>query len=306
MQAELSSATDAALGGTPAANEPGTEELDLSLYAVPDTSPPPATPEPAPAVNWEEEAKKSDQRWRTLQGLYDRERAQREQLEQQLNNPLPPIAPPAVDALDDFFPGQFDENDPELDFTEDEQRIYSESLGVIQKAAKREAMKLVKTAVEPLTREIKQLRGASQKFEDMTERSFVAAVKSRVPDMDNVTANPNWKEYTAKRVPYTQLNIGQALMQAHQARDIDRIVEIFDGFVTGNTSNAVAALTAPAVAGAAPIPRQPGAARPKLKWSERQKAHDAFIKGNITHEKLRQIDAAYKQADAESRIDYNS
>jgi hypothetical protein len=44
----------------------------------------------------------------------------------------------------------------------------------------------------------------------------------------------------------------------------------------------------------------------KLKWSERQKAHDAFIKGNITHEKLRQIDAAYKQADAESRIDYNS
>jgi hypothetical protein len=306
LQEQLTETLDKNAPRPAAENDP---ELDISAFAVVDGKNNPAedappTP-PTPTVNWEEEARKSEQRWRTLQGLYDRERADRETLAVRLAQVESASAAPVQQEFG-FTPGMFDDNSPELDLTEDEQRTYAESLGVIQKAAKREAMKLVKSAVEPLTREIQQLRGASQKFEDMNERTFLSNVKNRVPDMDSIVASEAWKDYTRQRVPFTQLTVGDALMQAHNARNFDSVVEILEGFRGTNVSNAKAALTAPAVTGAAPIPRQQGNSKPKLRWSERTKAHDMFIKGNITHEKLRQIDALYKEADAEGRIDYNS
>lgn len=282
-------------------------ELDISLYAVnSDLAAPvadPPQPAAAPAIDWEAEAKKNEQRWHTLQGLYERERLEREALTARINSasPLP------ASAEEDFQVPPFDLNDPELDLTEEERDTYAQSISVIQKAARKEAMKLVQQAVEPLTREINQLRGASRKLDDMTEKSFLGNVRRSIPDLDTITTSAAWKEYAASRIPFTGMTVGQALMQAHNARDLDRIVEIFDGHRGKATSNVIASLTAPAVSGAAAAPRQPGSdQKPRLKWSERTKAHESFVKGRITHERLKQIDALYKQADAEGRIDYNS
>jgi hypothetical protein len=286
------------------------EELDISLYAVnPDLAAPVADPPntaAAPAIDWEEEARKNEKRWHTLQGLYERERLEREALEARLNGAHPLPAAPAGQA-DEFLPVSFDLDDPELELTDDEKTTYAESFSVIQKAAKREAMKLVKTAIEPLNREIQQLRGASRKIDDMTEKAFLASVRKSVGDLDNLTSSAAWKDHASSRVPFTGLTVGQALMQAHNARDLDRVVEIFDAFRGKATSNAVASLTAPAVAGATAIPRQADRNKaPTLKWSERTKAHNAFVKGQISIERLNQIDALYKKADREGRIDYNS
>src|SRR5574343_512541 len=142
----------------PAATSVPDGELDISLYAVsPDLASPVADPPNtagAPAIDWEEEARKNEKRWHTLQGLYERERLEREALEARLNaaQPLPAAAP--AGQVDDFLPVSFDLDDPELELTDDEKTTYAESFSVIQKAAKREAMKLVKTAIEPLNREI--------------------------------------------------------------------------------------------------------------------------------------------------------
>jgi hypothetical protein len=287
------------------------EELDISLYAVnSDLAAPVADPpntSAAPTIDWEEEARKNEKRWHTLQGLYERERLEREALEARINggHPLPAQAPAGQD--NEFLPVSFDLDDPELELTDDEKTTYAESFSVIQKAAKREAMKLVKTAIEPLNREIQQLRGASRKIDDMTEKAFLASVRKSVGDLDNLTSSAAWKDHASSRVPFTGLTVGQALMQAHNARDLDRVTEIFDGFRSKATSNVVASLTAPAVAGATAIPRQAnGNKAPNLKWSERTNAHKAFVKGQISIERLNQIDALYKKADSEGRIDYNS
>lgn len=313
LQADISRTAEGMVT-TPAAPTltvvPDEPELDISLYAVntdlaaPVANPP--QPAAAPAVDWEAEAKKNEQRWHTLQGLYERERAEREALAARLNQNSP-LPQPGAGNEDDFQPVVFDPNAPELDFTDEERETYSQSLSVIERAAKREAMKLVQQAVEPLTREINQLRGASRKLDDMTEKAFLTNVRRSIPDLDTITSSDAWKAYAGSRIPFTGMTVGQALMQAHNARDLDRVVEIFDGYRGKATSNAIASLTAPAVSGAAAAPRQAGSdQKPRLKWSERTKAHEAFVKGRLTHERLKQIDALYKQADAEGRVDYNS
>lgn len=323
LQAQISQAADGIGDGAPPSLSvvdngapapvaaPQLEELDISLYAVnSDLASPVADPpntSAAPAIDWEEEARKNEKRWHTLQGLYERERLEREALEARMNggHPLPAQAP--AGQADDFLPVSFDLDDPELELTDDEKTTYAESFSVIQKAAKREAMKLVKTAIEPLNREIQQLRGASRKIDDMTEKAFLASVRKSVGDLDNLTSSAAWKDHASSRVPFTGLTVGQALMQAHNARDLDRVTEIFDGFRSKASSNVVASLTAPAVAGATAIPRQAnGNKAPNLKWSERTNAHKAFVKGQISIERLHQIDALYKKADSEGRIDYNS
>ncbi|MGH7745709.1 MAG: hypothetical protein ACREQ5_13105, partial [Candidatus Dormibacteria bacterium] len=44
--------------------------------------------------------------------------------------------------------------------------------------------------------------------------------------------------------------------------------------------------------------------KPRLKWSEREKASTDFRKGRITRDQLTQIDALYSKAASENRIDY--
>ncbi|KVO05561.1 hypothetical protein WJ69_22945 [Burkholderia ubonensis] len=137
---------------------------------------------------------------------------------------------------------------PEL--SDEEQAMYGDFAPV--------AEKLIARATAPLLKQISDLQKANGTSSDavgqLNENLFVRDVGARVPEMAEITKSPAWKEYLQRNIPLTRLRIQDALMNAHNERDLAGVVSIFDAFKTEQGSQqppAGTSTSAPAAAGGA-------------------------------------------------------
>ena len=271
--------------------------------------PPPSTQveTPPPDKDWKAEYDKMEQRYRSLQGVIDSKQRENEQirgafadLQEQVDKLKQDLSKKQV--ADKIAPIDF-ENLPDL--TEEEQRIYAESAPVISKLSRKEALTVIREVIQPLAAELAELKKGQtevgNRATETEEALFIDSVKRAVPQMPEKVKHPEWGNFLAKKAPFSRATYRELLQQAHNARDMDTIVEIFDAFrpqVPGNGS----ALSAPASTGAARPPVKPGQ-KPILKLSDRKKASDDFRMGRIDFKKLQEIQKQFAEAEAEGRLD---
>ena len=322
--------------GTPA---PAVAEIDPNDFAVdpqpvvPGASPATATavPEPsAPAPRAGDEdaplpkpAEGSPEypywlRWKTVAGMFERVKEDRRKLQESLDKlttrfdevntrldelkaarALPQPAAPVV------APVPLDTG-----LTDLERDTYKDALPVIEKLATRIAKQALEDAGLPTLKtevgEIKNSTGALAKTQiTQDENAFYGRVRDKFPKMDSIVKEAEWGEYMSTRVPFSPYTFGQALIAAHNARDFERVVEIFDGYKP-TPKPTIDELATPSRRADTVDPVARAQLKPTLKWSERVKASEEFRKGRITRERMDQINALYAEAEKEGRINMNA
>jgi TolA-binding protein len=70
-----------------------------------------------------------------------------------------------------------------------------------------------------------QLRGQTNE-----QQSFHSALRTRIPNVDEICDSPEWAEFVNEDVPFTDMTINQALIDADSKRNISRAETIFKSF----------------------------------------------------------------------------
>lgn len=203
--------------------------------------------------------------------------------------------------------------EPEIPtLSDEEQATYGDFMPV--------AEKLIARATAPLLKEIETLRSqagtVTERIGQSEEGLFVRDVASRVGDMEAITKAPEWQEFLKKPVPYTRLNVAEALKTAHQARDMDTIVGIFDDFkksrpaAAGDTPTTTQQDTQPSSAQATQqanglaqfatpdrtAANASGVKAPKFRASDYRAKVDAMRTGRISKEDFMQFETEFNEA----------
>jgi len=250
-------------------------------------------------------AEKWENKFRTLEGVVKNlepelrsERETRAKLERELQELREAMPRPA--------------SQPNLDeeLTTEEMEVYGASAPIIQKIARKIARGELEGALKDLRKEIAQLKETTGRVESGVSQSeeerFVDSVKRNVKNFDKIIVSQEWRDYLEQRAPYTKDTISKMLNVAHSNRDLDSVLEIFNGFKPSKA--ALASMTSPSLGGgAAPISTN-GNQKPMLKFSDRKKMSDDKRMGRIkTPEQVAEWnkwDQMFREAEAEGRIDY--
>ena len=273
---------------------------------------PSSTPsqEPAPAPSMEEQwritAEKWEQKFRSLEGIvqglepkYKGAQEQVEKLEKELKALREAVPPPPPDTSDDWTP--------------EEEETYGSSRAVIEKAARKIAKGELKAAtklIEDLRAEIGELRQQTgrvqQDLTQTTEQQFYKLVVDNVPNFEKIIALNEWRSYLDEKPRYSRQTFGQLLQEAHNARDLDSIKDIFKGFKPSKSVLATMA-NPPLNGGSVPVNDRP-ATKPTLKWSDRQALSKALRFGKVksTDPEYIRLEREFKEAEREGRINYDA
>ena len=284
--------------------------IDEASFAVDDAAaaapvPAPVVQEPARVVegdtDFQAQSKEFYHKWKTVAGMYEKAKSDLEEQKEALSaltaevSQLKAAKPQVVRA-------------PDEEISEAEEATYKDAFPVVRKLGRKVAREVMDEVIAPLQEEIRQLREGTatteKKFKQSEEQTFYQSVKARVPEMDAFLETPEWQEYQNQRVPYTNYTLGQALISAHTARDLDRVTEILHGFKKP-VPVTLESLVTPHVqsTGSSQVNSAP---KPKLKWSERQKASLDFRKGRINKQRFDEIAQLYKRAESENRVDMSA
>jgi len=187
-----------------------------------------------------------------------------------------------------------------IELTAEERKAYSQSLPIIEKVAR----KLADEMTSPLRKQVEDLQSkvnnAETSYANMNEEMFVNTLESAIPDMRKKLASPNWQAYVTSKIPRTNLTVGQALLSAHKARDLNSIKEVFNDFLLGG--NKLSAQAVPGTVKAVETPKQ----KEQLKFSDRTKFSEDFRKGRIDRKKFDELVAVYDKAEAEGRVNFDT
>lgn len=300
---------------TPPADTPAVQQVvdsDALANLGGDPAPQPSTP-PAPSneTDWKAEFEKSEQRYRSLQGMIASKQTENEKLrddfakmqetidklQQQLHQKH--IADKATAPLDlESIP----------DLTEEEARVYAESAPVIAKLSRKEAAAVIKQVIQPLAQELAELKKGQKEVGDRStnteEALFTDAVKRAVSDMAMKVQHPEWGEFLSKKAPFSRATYRELLQTAHHSRDLDTVVEIFTAFRPASLGTG-SGLSAPPATGAARPPTR-SEAKPTLKLSERRKISEDYRMGRISYADLQKHQKRFAEAEAEGRLDFNA
>lgn len=277
---------------------------------IPEALPPVVEPTPAPSPQnqWEEEARKWEQRYRSLQGKI-------ESLDPELRSEKEKVSnlERALQELREAMPRSAPTPDPDVELTEDEAKVYGDSSPVIQKIARKIARGELNEALKDLRREITELREANTRVQtdltNMSDAQFYQYVRGQVPNFDDIVSHAEWAGYLDTKVPYSKLKLAQALEQAHKGRDLESVKEILTGFKP--SKNPLASMVSPPMngGGAAPLNSSGDPKKPTLKWSDRVRMSEDKRMGRVkSKEQIASWDAwdkAFREAEAEGRIDYS-
>ena len=196
--------------------------------------------------------------------------------------------------------------------SDEEQATYGDFMPV--------AEKLIARATAPLLRKIATLEGqagtVTERIGQSEEGLFVRDVASRVGDMQSITTAPEWQEFLKKPIAHTRMNVAEALKTAHQARDMDTIVGIFDDFKksrpapTGDAPTTTQQTTQPSSAQATQqanglaqfatpdrtAANASGVKAPKFRASDYRAKVDAMRTGRISKEDFMQFETEFNEA----------
>lgn len=206
----------------------------------------------------------------------------------------------------------------QYDLSDDERSTFSESLPVIERVARAHAEAAVGAVLDRLDAIEEALDTSVQqvnsRFEQAQHQGYSQQLRTQLPDIDTLTSHPHFQAYMAQEVPYSGGRIlKDVLGTAHRKGDLPTVVSIMTEFRTraaGVTPEGAAqdALVQPAtsIAPVAPSAEQQPLQKQKLPWSKRQHAHREFRAGRLTQEKFNRIDQAYRNAEAQSLVDYDN
>ena len=289
---------------------------DASAPAAAPVASPTPSPSPSPtqvnAPDWKEVARVHEERWKSLQGINEKEVSENKDLRARLIAQDERIAsletqikkPSAMQAV---------QEDPLADLTPEEKEAYSGSIGVIDKLANYRFKQNINQVVDPLMKKIEELEKNNNtvvtRFQATDENVFAQRVQSEVKDVDKLISLPQWQDYHKRRIsPYTEETIGDALKASHNRRDLNTVTQIFKDFVQelgvsgdGGAYSSVSVVPNGGTNAQDFKPKQ----KPMLKGSERKKISEQFRKRQISQEKYNEAIAIYKEADAEGRIDWS-
>lgn len=271
---------------------------------------------PTIEINWEEEAKKHEQRWRTNEGIVSKyeknERALKSQLEElraneeQWQKRLSELES-KLTTKQLLAPVEEDE---EIKFTPEEEAEFAPATPYLKKLARLEAKQLFKKYVEPLTQEIGALKNNSKNLEtslaSTDENTFRTIIKLNVPDHDQLVVDDNFKNYLSQREsPRVKFTTGDVLRNAFAERDLQTIVQIFKDFNQSNkqASNGLASMAAPAISG---VGSNTIRSEKKLPRSAFTQAKKDFTFGKIKQEQFLEIRKKYDAAQAAGLVDENA
>jgi hypothetical protein len=232
-QLDAAEATQQAIAAEAVTQDPNlvTDVRQLEQPAPTPAVAPEPTPAPAPAPQSQDSL---DHKFRTLQGMWNAERAQNKALESQLSQlsqqvqvlvaaaskPAAPVQTPAPQA-DPRDAAQFGE-----DMVEMVQRYTTRAL---------EAMRSDVAAVAAdLDKRLKslegQIGGVSQKTEMTLEQAFYGALDQAVPEWRQINVDERWLAWLGEVDEVYGAPRQAALESAHQRMDAKRVIAIFNQF----------------------------------------------------------------------------
>lgn len=186
-----------------------------------ESSPEPA-PEPAPQEDWKAKAEEAEQRYRSLQGIFNATnnevRELKAQLEQLMAAPKEPEKEP--------------EEKPVV--TDDELADYGEDLvSMVRRIAAAEAAK----ATKDLTPQIERIEGrVTESVEKQNVTTVYSQLDADVPDWRAINKSQEFLEWLAQPDPYSGTFRKNLLGAAFESGDAGRVVAFFKGFITDNAT----------------------------------------------------------------------
>lgn len=194
--------------------------------------------------------------------------------------------------------------------TPEERDMYTASLPVIQRYAEyhsqqavaglRDTVREVMAGRMELEDELAALRQAQQAN---PRAQLDATVRAQVPDIDNMLASPQWKEFCNKQIPHLGVTPGEVIGAHYQNGNAQGVVSVVNMFK--NRSKTSRTETPAPAQRAASAPVVQGGGRGRLRYSELDAAYNKAEQGLLARDKLAQIVEKYETAAAEGRVDYN-
>lgn len=201
--------------------------------------------------------------------------------------------------------------DPEsVALTEDESKLIAQSRPLVEKLTKAILNDVYKTHIKPLHDQIDQQRAHAQAVEQQIAndraRKFYNDVHVRLPDLKRIAATPEFASYLKQPAPRSggAFTVEQELMTAIQYGNMEAVVEIVSGYKPSHPQ--------PGVQNVAP--GRPQAGTPPtvekgskiLPYSKFLNAQRLFENGMMTHDAYLKVQDAFKNAELDGRVDYNS
>jgi hypothetical protein len=189
-------------------------------------------------------------------------------------------------------------SDKDIELSDAERQVYGESLPVIEKIVK----KHLKEFGSQFDGQLKELANVTSK-NDMA--AFINSVQSKVTNARALTKDPAFVRYLSERVPGTGLSRKQIFDLAHENRDLEAVVSIFEGF-NAEVPDATASMRGPSTTAANPqvtaSTRLVQGKKPFFKESDSKRLSEDFRSGKIDLTVYKKRRALLEEAVREGRI----
>lgn len=186
------------------------------------------------------------------------------------------------------------------ELNDSEKEAYKQSLPIIEKIANKRAYEATREMRSEIQELKTKLESTQLSYTNMSESMFANTVRDKVPEMAKKMQSQKWHGYLNSKIPRTNLNVGQALMEAHNSRNLDAIKEIFDGLQLASEELSKQAVPSGTKTSEAPKELE------KLKFTDRKSLSLDYQKGRITKERFDELVKKYDLAEAEGRVNFNS
>jgi hypothetical protein len=265
------------------------------------------------AINFEGELRDLTHKYKTVAGQYEKLKHEKLQTSSEIDN-----LKATIKELQSQVSKQITEKAPSPvggDLTPDELGTYGEAKPFVEKVARQVAraeLEELRQKVNELTQHIGELNLSSKNvnlsLQNNNQRAFHLQIKSLVPNVDDILRNNEWADYLESKIPYANITMKQALAHAVEAFDVDSAAEIFKNFKPKTKNRAIESMVSPNLSsgGNSSTNRLGEQTKPILKFSDRKRASNDFVKGKLSREDMRKIDEQFRLAELEGRLDYNA
>lgn len=209
---------------------PPTPALVVTDPATPPAPPPPPSAPVTPKTYTEEEFNALNQRYSTLQGMFN---AETKRLRDALTDTTR-----TLDALKSEVetlkakPAAVTTQQKLV--TEEDEREYGTTLELMRRAAKDEAAALYQPVIDTLNARLAKLEGTTTKVEDIAKEQqqtrvngFWTTLEAAVPDWKAINDNPKFKDWLLAVDDLSGTTRQQFLANAQQALDAERVIKFF-------------------------------------------------------------------------------
>lgn len=199
---------------------------------VDDNQPPPPPPPPAPPAKTytSEEYDKLDQKYKTLQGMFNTET---KRLSTELAMSQAEVN--GLSARITELEAKAQTPTPRKKYTtEEDERTYGETLDMVRRAAKEEAEAASAEVINQLQARLSKLEGKTQVVDEIKQENeaqrkstFWAKLEEAIPDWSAINEDGKFKEWLLEVDPSTGRNKQFFLREAQLAWDYSRVINIF-------------------------------------------------------------------------------